>query len=322
MGFPYHELIPAAVLLDNPGLTKEEFSRKLQATHYSLGVASRSASWDSYTESESFTPEELPIILGLSYSSAFTEFQKPRRDVNGIFLHPPTMRIVFQNTDKGLAAERYEVTTHVANALGEMEQKSISSRRNIRAGEAITFINAYLEDVDYLVSSVARKSIQGQRITPQLHTESFATFEDLYRVWPQFKPESMYDFSTTQGKFNFVFGGGNFIWKQVDGKFYLDQSTFDRIPAGFLVNEDLNLGYADLILTAEAIRQSAWKLLSYRGLFYLRDFLTAFPDSRARYERAVWDSHTSLFAKRKGMTNTEFLRMRLFPLSGVSVEEK
>jgi hypothetical protein len=73
----------------------------------------------------------------------------------------------------------------------------------------------------------------------------------------------------------------------------------------------LELGYTDLILTAEAIRHNAWKLLSYKGRMYLQDFLQDFPDSRAEYNHAVWDSHTSLSAKLQGMSISDFLRFRM-----------
>ena len=105
---------------------------------------------------------------------------------------------------------------------------------------------------------------------------------------------------------------GKFFWRIEEGRYFLDGKTFDRITAGLT---SVQYGYTDLILTAEAIKHGAWKLLSRRGLKHIPDFLRDFPDSRERYRRAIWDSHTSLYAKRKGMTVNEFLRMRRIGLT-------
>lgn len=71
------------------------------------------------------------------------------------------------------------------------------------------------------------------------------------------------------------------------------------------------MGYTDLILTVGALRHNAWKVLSRNGRKHLDAFLRGFPDVRADYARAVWDSHTSFYAKSKGMTLFEFLRARI-----------
>ncbi len=324
MGFPYHELIPAAILLDTPGLTKNELGKKLLSTHYSAGVVERSAPWDTHEKRESFTFQDLPRILGLKYSRAFLEFKRTRRDQNGISLFAPEMRTAFQETKDSLVAESYQVITHVDNELGEMQTISVSNsdRRNIHEGQVVEFIDEYLEGTNYWVRSIVGRRAQVQRVTPQIQTETFATLDDLYSEWPQFRPENMFDFSQAKGDFVSGWTEG-FMWKLVDGKYYLDEQTFNQISASFGEAHDFySFGYTDLILTAEAIKQGAWKLLSYRGLIHLGDFLRQFPDSRARYEQAVWDSHTSLAAKRKGMTNTQFLRMRLFPPSLNNEEEQ
>jgi len=69
--------------------------------------------------------------------------------------------------------------------------------------------------------------------------------------------------------------------------------------------------WADLILTAEAIRTKFWKVLQRRGLEHMDEFLETHPEVKERYAEAIWDSHTSLFAKQKRMTHTELIRMRL-----------
>ena len=102
-----------------------------------------------------------------------------------------------------------------------------------------------------------------------------------------------------------------FLWLKRNDRYYLDPETFDRIPASLFCDSIESYGYVDLILTVAAIKHKAWKLLSRRGLDHRDAFLRDFPDAREVYERAVWDSHTSLSAKARGMTVNEMLRMRL-----------
>ncbi|MFH1211919.1 MAG: hypothetical protein V1659_03230, partial [Candidatus Woesearchaeota archaeon] len=100
------------------------------------------------------------------------------------------------------------------------------------------------------------------------------------------------------------------LWSMRENRYYFDERTFDLIPAS-IRSKNRHYGYTDLVLTREALRHRAWKLLSYKGLCHIDQFLRDFPDARLQYERAVWDSHTSLFAKGAGMTVFELLRMRL-----------
>jgi hypothetical protein len=312
MGYPYHELISPAILLDNPGITKEEFSSKLQATHYSTDEIDQSAPWDSSLPN-TFAPPQLPEILGLSYTPGFTRFQQPRRDRNYLDINAPKMDTVFQQVDGHLTAVGYKVIRHIGNDLGEVESLDIYDYGKVQEGDVIT---DYLGDGgDFSVCSVTRDTAQVQRITPKINTQTYPSLEDLYQEWPQFKPENMFDFSQTHGTLDYTFGVEGFLWKKVDGKYYLDEETFNRISASFAAGDYINFGYTDLILTAEAIKHKAWKLLSRRGLDHLDDFFEAFPDSMVRYEKAVWDSHTSLAAKSKNMTITDFLRMRLTPFT-------
>lgn len=73
-----------------------------------------------------------------------------------------------------------------------------------------------------------------------------------------------------------------------------------------------DLGYTDLILTCEVIKKKDWRVLQYRGYEHLDDFLKQNPDSYQAYQKAVWDSHTSLYAKKEKLTNTQLLRGRLY----------
>lgn len=147
--------------------------------------------------------------------------------------------------------------------------------------------------------------------------EQFKTAEQLYSSWPQFRPENIHDFTQERGGFTGTMSN-SFFWVNQEGRYYLDPITFDLIGASLgsnrrsKNNHELDFGYTDLVLTAEAIKNKAWEILE-RGLTktVFENFLDRFPQSRLRYEKSIWDAHTSLYAKRAGLTYTQFLRGRL-----------
>ena len=113
-----------------------------------------------------------------------------------------------------------------------------------------------------------------------------------------------------------LFSGGigkdNFRWIQGSGRYFLDPQTFDNIPASDYRYDEKVIppGYTNLVITALAIQHSAWKFLARDGWKYKDAFLQEFPDANRIYTKAVWDAHTSLYAKGK-LTVKEFLRFRL-----------
>lgn len=70
MGYWYHELVPPAILLDNPGLTKEEFANRIGQ----VGVEHPSIIYKLYRQGV----HGLAEILQLPYTHAFQEKQKIR----------------------------------------------------------------------------------------------------------------------------------------------------------------------------------------------------------------------------------------------------
>jgi hypothetical protein len=144
---------------------------------------------------------------------------------------------------------------------------------------------------------------------PVYKKQRFSSLDELKSIWSQFDPCFMYDFSQQRGSlYAGIFSKNEFGWIQKDGKYYLDHDTFNNIPAS-MSNGGMP-GYTDLILTSEAIKRRAWKLLSYKGRHHLPAFFKKFPEVKVIYEKAVWDSHTSLYAKNEGITTHEFLRTR------------
>ena len=343
MGYPYDELIPPAVLADNPGITKEEFLDLLNQTHSTTFTEFKmSDPWDSFDSDNSSLQTTfqkgmwgLAEVLNLRYSESFQHFQEPTRDKNGLFVQPPSL-LVYSRKEQDQGSCRFEVEVHLKNIAKKSSVVEELSWDKLKEG------NVWRDPMVGDMSGIVTKIIKETALTttndsseleveedfdnedcdnfprytyqmmitpfhPLYKTQRYPTEAALLDDWPQFCPEFMYNFSQERGHFGVTRGSRLFMWKQLEGKYYLDNETWDHIPA---TRDGLDFGYTDLILTCAAIRYKAWKLLSYRGDKFLGSFLQDFPEVRSIYEQAVWDGHTSIYAKRESMTNFDFLRLR------------
>ena len=273
MGYPYNELISPAILLDNPGLTKDQYIRQFQETHSSPFVEfDITDPWDSFFKRGDIRSDRLPRVLNLKYSEEYEKFQTPTKDQSGLPLYPPSL--ISSSTEDGFI---YKVIKHIGNQPENSQLLKCNSQKIIEITEE----------------------------------EIFNSESELFQKWPQFKPENIYDWSQVNGCFSVLMGDKKFLWKNTNGRFFLDDETLNKISSGFSVTGEY--GYTDLILTAETIKHKAWKLLSRKGLKHLDTFLKDFPDVIPRYEKAVWNSHTSIYAKNNQMSNLDFIRFRITP---------
>ena len=346
MGYTYDELIAPAILLDNPGLNKKEFIDALANTHSGGGESGEEIPWDKKGTFNRYHYglEGLVGILGLSESAEYLQFIKGSYDENGRHLRAPFLQKVDpEHSD-------YQVGLHTGYIFGRPRKLMFQSSHKYQEGSSLTrfsygvdFIN--VKDERKIVNSVISKivkeeeraeddyiyDVRARTIRPVIETEYFHDVDSLLAKWPQLHPEYRWDFSQEKGIFDIDLGSGSFRWMMKDGRYYLDPISYDLMTAGFgnfyasfdsngfndrKREDDSFFGYTDLILTAEAIRQGAWKLLSYRGHQHAESFVRDFPDSGERYSRAVWDAHSSIAAKKRKMTHSELLRMQL--IGGIS----
>jgi len=320
MGYPYHELIPAAILLDNPGILREGFVRLLSEIPCNrLCAYSSKDPWEIKDETDNTDfdngLEGLARILGLEKSQEYAEFMKPSFDENGIKISLPYLDVPLDE-DVGY---KYRIAIHEKNVLGTSRIVSELSWNKLCVGSLWKEVMMGLEE-GLVTKIIEEKLLNGEGVEDASvpgfeykmeiisferkgRVELYRTDEDLLEAWPQFHPDFIYDWNQERGQFMVLGNLDNFRWVMKNGKYYLDSETFNRIQASFI-------GYVDLILSSEAIKRKAWKLLSYKGRVHLPQFLRDFPDAKEVYDRAVWDSHTSLYAKQKGMTNNDLLRMR------------
>jgi len=332
MGYAYTGLIPAAVLFNNPGVNKREFAELLNKTSsFDIVEFSRRARWNILkVEPEDTSHHDglhgLAGTLKLKETEKFKSLERRKnKDEHGLIIAAPSLYVKPCKKNGVWMSPKFEVTVHTKNEVSDkVEEISNVGNCKYKIGDVIQHwaglrhyliekilnvkklkSNGYGDDCEYEPSYSYKLLAREFRELGEV--QKFSSLEDLIKAFPRFDPEFMYDFSVESGGLcSGPFNADRFMWVNRADKYYLDPETFNHIPA------TLNIfsGYTDLILTAEAVKNRAWKLLSRRGLKHLHSFLKRFPDSRLSYERAVWDSHTSLWAKSQGMSYTDLLRAR------------
>ena len=118
MGYPHDCLVPAAILLDNPGMTRDEFVSLLDGTHSSsLSEFDYGVPWDSHYAKELTYHgglEELAGILGLGFTKKGGEFKREGVDENGLCIRAPYV-LPAREEDP----HKFEVIVHEGNVVKE-----------------------------------------------------------------------------------------------------------------------------------------------------------------------------------------------------------
>ncbi|MBX4212125.1 hypothetical protein KW787_01565 [Candidatus Pacearchaeota archaeon] len=346
MGYPYSAFIPAAILLDNPGITKEKFAKLLFQTNSTENGVSKYTRWDLSNMRERKSEyndyhrgiQSVAYFFGILKSENFGEqyHSKLRKDRNGLEYGGQRLE-VYSERLKGKWKNSFVVVTQKPSVTSRKLCEDIFQTNEDHLEETEVgsiFKEGEVVDRDFFDHSIGADYIRVEeylggyrdsetpwrknhlmrvrKINLAFEKEKFSNLEDVIEKHNHFDPNFMYDFSPSEGNLE---GGmlirSAFRWKKIDDKYYLDEDySFGHLPSGILDGGGY-FGYTDLIVTAEAIKNKAWKILSYKGLNHASSCFKRFPKVRKRYEQAVWDSHTSLAAKKKKMTNNQLLRWRL-----------
>jgi hypothetical protein len=336
MGWPNDELIPAAILLDNPRITREEFVRRLNATHCSRTWECKpKLPWSCYGGDkfeEDFCHRGLYGLAGILHLEYTPKFRKANPwgvDKNGLPLQPADLKVVPVKRKGRWVPPKFEVQVNEQNEVEkEIECDELYADEEPKVGEItdlwwameqpariekILEIRPYVPEDKFDDSPNHSKLVYRARITPFWHvtqTKHFNSQKELTKAFPFFALDEMIDFSQKEGVLYpsggfFGLDSGVFKWKQIDGKYSLDKKhMFSRISEG------VPHGYTSLVLTAEAIRNKAWNFLCYAGFRHLQSFLRDFPEARKRYEQTVFDIWTSKEAAARSLIVSEFLRRR------------
>ncbi len=319
MGYIYTELIPPAILYDNPGLTKAEFIQMLDNTRSSGGEVDKTKPW-SYSKDHVLSDFHLGSgglarVLGLEESDEYRKLQAIRLGRYDLPIYPPLDLMVLDDYDNDLLRVMYEVHIHHGHEFGRTRVMNLSAFSQPVIGTLVDLDGKYWCEgvVTEILQRAGEKSAKAAVVPFKtvVEVKRYPSLESMYQEWSQFVPEFRYNWLQDRGSFHISLTQDKFLWLMREGRYFLDPETFNKIPVGFLSSKDGSFGYTDLILTSEAIKQKAWKLLSQRGLNHGVDFIQDFPDARVAWEKAIIDAEGSFEAQRDGLTHTEFLRLRL-----------
>jgi hypothetical protein len=338
MGYPYNNLIAPAILWKNPGITREKFVDLLDDTHScDSTIYDRTRAWTDYDPEFQDSDyhnglEGLASLLRLETTPEFLKLTKPAHsplDEHNLKILPVTMSELGETVTRK-TGYKFQVKIHKKNIVSEPIRKTEESNRNLSVGDIWEnkdmegnvssekgLVLMIFQEVDQQKSAGYNPSeprwkydLEIMPFYQDYDIQYYGTKEELWKAWPIFHPDNKYGWQKKDGSFDIRshFFSTDFVWRNDDGRYYLDEKTFDLIPASIRSGA---FGYTDLVLTSGALKHNAWKILSRNGLKHFEDFLEAFPDIKAEYERAIWDSQTSLSAKMQNMTVSEFLRYRL-----------
>ncbi|MBW3001001.1 hypothetical protein KY341_03930, partial [Candidatus Woesearchaeota archaeon] len=240
MGFAYNDLIPAAILLDNPGITREEFVNLLDNTRSApmvfkkdYGEKIRRARWDTYYprwEDKLFHRglHGLAGLLHLEQKPAFEELQKSKNDENGLELRPPFLSVVPHKKNNKWLPPKFTVTVHEKYVFSKIHEKHEESWHKLQKGELFSdaYYHMYLMRVEDIIKEKhtptkrSRKSREKEYPSPEYNyhlkvryvrplekTYRFSSLDELVKAHPQFHYDFMYDFSQERGA---LYGGGLF----------------------------------------------------------------------------------------------------------------
>lgn len=302
-GYAYTELVAPAVLFNNPGITREEFSFLLDQTCPSPGTEfSFDDPLDSHHVREKGLRDEglyhLAGVLDLEKITLKREFlDEFGLELEGSYLWKEN-GMYFANFHEGNRLWPPEIINAInwgEPVCGEIwVEPQCGFERGIIKNVLDGRIVGESEDC-YPIWSGELEIIP---ITKQWLKRSYESYSEFCSDWPEADPDVRFNWDQDSGNFaRAVLGREKFLWRREGDKYYLDEETFKGIPASLWTG--LSMGYVDLIATSEAIKKGAWKVLSYRGAMHMPEFLETHSDSRERVEKAIWDSHTSLYAKKE-----------------------
>lgn len=350
MGSANNWLIPPAILLNNPGITREEFVKLLQEVRPNESLYNFESwlqlPWDSVGyESDYFHegPHGLAKILGLQESKDFRSITWRKRDIFGFPLSSPELFVIPVSVDGVSKSPRYFVQIQTGNSIFQETTSKGYDFNGVNIGDVWIDEGRGRLLVDKVIykrklTKKEKKELKEEDILLKLpdffakvrgrvfHSETemhcFAELSSLIRMFPFFDPYFMYDWSQQSETFTepFPIDLRNQLcglrWMQENGGYSLDMT---KLPACFKTVNGLNQdGYTDLVVSAEALKAKAWKVFVYHGYEQRRVdvFLDSFPEAKRAHEKAVWDGYTSEFADRERMTVNEFLRWRLMAKCG------
>jgi len=330
MGNPYNDLVAVAVLYLNPGITKEVFVELLDQTHSSFyrnyGAKDGLCDYNPTADDERFHNGLVGLarLLKIELTSEYTSFITPKTDEYGLALRPPSLEDVHDEGNtrfKVIVQEGHELSKPETVFDASHERPTIGKIWDDDALYETGFIDEIVEVkeippnpelLDYGDPEVLFESVlMVRKITGKYKIHRYQTKEKALVEWPLFDPKNQYQWNQRAGIFHLGdrHGSDDFTWCQEGDRYYFDLNTYDQIPISLA--DSGKYGFTDLLMTVEAIKLGAWKVLSNKGFKFLGEFMERYPDVLEIWKRGVYDWGISMYAKSVGMSTRDMLRFRL-----------
>jgi hypothetical protein len=349
MGGPCDQLIPAAILYDNPGLTLEEFSSKLYSavSRIKRGDLKSYMPFDEYQMGEILHlrhTRQYRQILKFYFDNEFNYTTRSMHHLNGKYhvqnqlIKEITIEDIVVNIDYlessynkvvGYRKGDHIMPTHCSDP-------PIESQGDNDVLQAVEILETKIEQND-IDNNIIKQKIRARGLRFEKSEEEFGCNEDLVRKYPEYAPRKIYNFSQKTGILypsRKLWKESIFMWKKDEERYYLDLAHLSanispnslyardaRQHSDGCANGEIDSWYhegetgpyslSDLVLTCEALRRRQWDVLRYVGFRHdFTDFIYSNEKTLRRYEQAVFDSETSVFARKQGWTYTELLMNR------------
>jgi hypothetical protein len=344
MGGPNTYLLPAAVLYENPGVTREEFADLLNQIHFSLeGYPYPEKPWEEYDLDE----EDIGLHLGLYGLSSVLSIRDnipgssfwdcSQKEMNR--LHQEIMNserapydfyvIANRDKDNNWVSPSYRVYSLVEYKESQETKTGLVHKEELELLKKDKELKTEFKDSKKTIKKIildievlGKGEIIEQRIGKKILKEGpFYNTKINYRT---LTPEYIFrDFEIFE-EFNKNYPQHHYDnlgdWDKESGKFghfTLGKVLGEWVKTGkryYLKNplEKFNETlFSDLIITSEIIKKKSWCLFKYYGYDNAMRFLVEHPDVWKKREKAILDYYNYKYAKAQGMNNTEFLRFSL-----------
>jgi hypothetical protein len=318
MGAPNNELIPAGILLDHPGLDREEFITALNATRSSESYACDvSRNWDDHGPAN-YEDDRchrgifgFAEILGLERTEYRTTMERLMRETN-FYQEEEYFSVLPRKKNDAWQSPQYRFRLRTSDAIGELITiENVTSSKPLARGMIVRqFVTGQMCSVDQVVSQRPTEpmneddeifmlsTITARTVTPQYAEEQYDDLPSMLAVHPDVDPEKMYDFTAERGRFGHLDPAP---WIQKDGRYFLDTKHLWETRSEHLLTS--------IHLAASAIQLKAWNLFCYDGARHVQRFLADHPEARDRHDRAVLHWWVAKHAHQCQMTNHAMLRL-------------
>lgn len=345
MGMPFHQFIPAAILMDNPGITLEEFTHLLNQVNVK-----------PYFSDQLLDYNKIPYLISDSfYSEIITNAVKIFRlnnDLSNLPEPPKEDRLkfsglhVFPRCDDGKWQESgYRLVTYKGKLV-----RSPKSHKHIRSqgaelGDYIQLSNINQENLTHIIiekdgklffqednkkplffvdeAGIQKVVLNGtrkqqgyfqdiniSRVDPIYEVKEWSDYKSLVADHPEFALEQLVDLDQDSG----VLYKKPTWWtpmKPEPIRWYKQGNKY-YLDINDIIKHKQETEYTSIKLTSEAIRHKEWQVISY-NLGYERaaiesDFFKRHPDIVTKHRNSViqfWD-----LVEAQGMSVNEWLRLR------------